>query len=532
MSCDKQDGMAQRTGPIDVPARAPVSPGTFSVDGAYAPVLQTIRAGQRDQEGSIRLFTSLEVRVGDRVLLEDGSLDVHLGEITVLVGPSGVGKSVLADVAFGLSPQGPGDPIQITGEVGDAGRRGGLAVQHGGGLGHLTLSENLALVSTDRKRNNEILNGLDLEPARLASPLSGGERRRLVVARALAASRDLLWLDEPAAGLDAALAADLAAQLRQHASQFGVAILVTSHQPDFISSVADRVVFLGHDGALDPLGGAESRDAASLGRELRLRITEAERRPWVPVRSWRPAMRWGAVPSIIAEGMAGSASVLTGRNRVARSTLRRAWRLGAVEGALFYPFVGAIFAAIFILVIEMAIAFKPTWDVLRGYGPVLVVRFSPAMAAILVAARAGSSISAWYGQLTLQRHFETLRILSPRAIRSLVAPGWIGLTGAGILATLSFAAALTAVFCVHLAAVGQMAEIPTLLGNFDPRTTFAALAKTAGFSAVVAACTLAYALQPKRRVDLVATDLTQGIMLSTVAVMLAELGFLLVEFVT
>lgn len=480
---------------------------------------------------SVQLCSQLTIRVGDRVLLKEADLDAPRGQVTVLVGPSGVGKSVLADVVFGLSPSGAGDPIVVKGTVGKAQERGSLVFQHGGGLGHLTLAQNLLLVRADEAANAELLDGLELAPDRPGVPLSGGESRRLAVARALAAERELLWLDEPAAGLDAALAAELATQLRKHAREFDIALVVTSHQPEFISAVADRVVFFGRDGTLQPLG-VEHDEAAAVARAIRERIERSKPATWTAVDEWRPGLEPSSIPRAIAEGLLAVPELLRPGRSPSKRTLLQALRLSAVQGGLFYPFVGAIFAAIFIVVIEMAIVVKPAWDILGSYGPVLVLRFSPAMAGILVAARAGSAMSAWFGQMTVQRQFEALRILNPAAERTLAAPGWLGLAAAGVLATISFGAALTAVFCVYIVVAGHAEEVRTLLGNFELRLSAAAFVKTLAFSALVAGCTMASARQAKRRVDLVASDLTRGIMLSTIGVMLAELLLLLIELVT
>jgi ABC-type nitrate/sulfonate/bicarbonate transport system ATPase subunit/ABC-type transporter Mla maintaining outer membrane lipid asymmetry permease subunit MlaE len=480
----------------------------------------------------LSLFRDLTVRIGDRVLVRDASLEVTPGEVTVLVGPSGVGKSVLADVAFRLSPSHPRDAVSFEGTLGQASDCGSIVFQRGGGLGHLTLAQNLRLVSDQEEANLEALREVKLDPARPGTPLSGGEARRLAVARALVARRKLLWLDEPAAGLDVASADDMALQLREHAGRYRIAIVVTSHQPEFIARLADRVVFLGHEGRLVDLPAAVG-GAKPLAVTIRDRIRQAGRSTWSKTELRRPPLRLSRIAEVIAEGLAGIPRLFAPGQTCARASFRRSTRLAVVEGALFYPFVGAVFAGIIILALHMAVRALPTWQVLTEMGPSLVVRVSPPIAAILVGARAGSAIAAWYGQLTVGRQFEALSVLGRDSIRPLVAPGWAGLALAGLTGTASFAAALGGVILTYLLVAAPDASAATaFIENFDARSSLAAVAKTAVFAMVLSGCTLACARHPKRQIDLVASDLTRGIMLSTIAVMLAELAFLSLELCT
>ena len=142
------------------------------------------------------------------------------------MGPSGVGKSVLADAVFCM---GVSSSLLVEGELGAAREVGALVFQEGGGLPHLTVQENLGFVVRSKSGGEEaaqewggvdeeeLIDQFELSPDTLGNNLSGGERRRLAVARSLLANRIFIWLDEPEAGLDLQRVDDLAEMLKQAA---------------------------------------------------------------------------------------------------------------------------------------------------------------------------------------------------------------------------------------------------------------------------------------------------------------------------
>ena len=202
----------------------------------------------------IALFRDLSVTLGDRTFLRNQNLSVEAGSITVLMGRSGAGKSLLADIVFRpfrlhSSPSG----LVVDGELGNAEDKGGLVFQGEGGVMHLSVLDNLLLVSRDEKMCDSLLKQFELPPDRLASDLSGGERRRLGVARALLAKRDVTWLDEPEAGLDFGRVRDLAQTLKAQSAE-GVAIVVTTHDRDFAAEIGHRFIFLDTDGEFKEMG--------------------------------------------------------------------------------------------------------------------------------------------------------------------------------------------------------------------------------------------------------------------------------------
>ena len=177
---------------------------------------------------------------GGEPVLEHLDLTVAPGEKVALVGPSGVGKTTVAATLMGLIPP-------LAGEVERAGRVGYLAQD-----AHIfatTVAENVRIGNKDATDNDVRLAlqraGLRLDPERVVgeggSTLSGGERRRLALARVLAAERDLIILDEPTEHLDHDTAAHLMTDVWEAAA--GHPVLVITHDED-VMRACDRVVRL------------------------------------------------------------------------------------------------------------------------------------------------------------------------------------------------------------------------------------------------------------------------------------------------
>lgn len=141
-------------------------------------------------------------RFGDQVVLDDLDLDLPDGRVLALMGPNGVGKTTLARLLLGLA-------VPAAGEIrGLGGLRRAAVFQEDRLCEHLTAVANVRLVlgrSTSPSAVADELRGIGLDDESLAKPvrdLSGGQRRRVAIVRALMADADLLVLDEPFKGLD------------------------------------------------------------------------------------------------------------------------------------------------------------------------------------------------------------------------------------------------------------------------------------------------------------------------------------------
>ncbi len=214
--------------------------------------------------------TVIEVRglknsFGTQVVHEELSLEVRRGEIFGVVGGSGTGKSVLMRSIIGLQTPDEGE-IEVFGEpmVGrdeeeakHIRRRWGVLFQGGALFSTLTVAENIQVPikefypGIDQQLLDEIaafkiaMSGLPVDAgAKFPSELSGGMRKRSGIARALALDPELLFLDEPTAGLDPIGAAAFDQLISELRNALGLTVFLITHDLDTLYAICDRVAVL------------------------------------------------------------------------------------------------------------------------------------------------------------------------------------------------------------------------------------------------------------------------------------------------
>jgi thiamine transport system ATP-binding protein len=207
--------------------------------------------------------TDVTVRFGTTTVLDHVSLSVADGEIVALLGPSGSGKSTLLRVVAGLITPDDGrveiDGVDVTGHATHT-RGVGMVFQDEQLFPHRDVAENVAfglrmagVAAADRiSRVEEMLElvGLSGFGRRRVTDLSGGEAKRVALARALAPTPRVLLLDEPLTGLDSDLHDRLAVDLRSVLTSTRTTAVHVTHDRTEAEVVADRVV------TLDSLGSA------------------------------------------------------------------------------------------------------------------------------------------------------------------------------------------------------------------------------------------------------------------------------------
>jgi phospholipid/cholesterol/gamma-HCH transport system ATP-binding protein len=206
----------------------------------------------------------LVTRFGGHLVHEDAGLDVRRGEVLGVVGASGSGKSVLLKVIVGLLRPTTGRIVVLGHDVGtlDPQRRialqarCGVLFQDGALFSSLTVAENVKVPLVEHTRLpaalvDEIVRvkiamvGLPADAAhKFPSQLSGGMRKRAGLARALALDPEILFLDEPTAGLDPIGAAAFDRLIRHLQQGLGLTVFMVTHDLDSLSAICDRIAVL------------------------------------------------------------------------------------------------------------------------------------------------------------------------------------------------------------------------------------------------------------------------------------------------
>jgi phospholipid/cholesterol/gamma-HCH transport system ATP-binding protein len=215
-------------------------------------------------EAAVVEIDHLNTRFGSAIVHQDVSLTVRRGEIFALVGASGCGKSTLLREVILLQKPVSGS-IRVFGrevvglsdeEALPLRRRWGVMFERGALFSSLTVTENVGMVLEEHTRLSasvvaEIaaikiaLTGLPADAGpKFPSELSGGMRKRAALARAIALDPELLFLDEPTAGLDPLSATGIDELVRHLRDALGLTILMVTHDLDLLWRAADRVAVL------------------------------------------------------------------------------------------------------------------------------------------------------------------------------------------------------------------------------------------------------------------------------------------------
>ena len=225
------------------------------------------------QAEAIIELRNVSTRFGDQIVHSEISLEVHKAEIFALIGGSGSGKSTLLREMIMLHQPNSGQ-IKLFGvnllniskdEALALRQRTGVMFQLGGLFDSLTVLENIGLPLREHtKLPNALINEIaasklamvGLKPeagGQYPSEISGGMMKRASLARAIALDPELLFLDEPTAGLDPTSAAGVDELVLKLRDLFGLTIVMITHDLDLLWQVADRVAVLA-DGKVQSIG--------------------------------------------------------------------------------------------------------------------------------------------------------------------------------------------------------------------------------------------------------------------------------------
>lgn len=253
---------------------------------------------------------------GNVEALSSISFNVRPGEIFALLGPNGAGKSTLIHILTGIVQKTSGRVCVMGSDIDtdtiNAKRKIGLVPQELSFDPFFTSRELLSLtrgyfgLAPDKEYEEELLDIFALTPHanKKARHLSGGMRRRLLIARALVHKPEVLILDEPTAGVDVDLRQNLWKAVRNFKAQ-GTTILLTTHYIEEAEDLSDRTCILSHGRVLALDDTQKLID--QMGRDRTLEITLNQKLESIPdeLKPWKPRLKGNSICLSYAAGKVG-----------------------------------------------------------------------------------------------------------------------------------------------------------------------------------------------------------------------------------
>lgn len=502
----------------------------------------------------------LTLRVRGRPLLEGASLHVERGEVVLLVGLSGSGKSLTLRLLLGLL-DGRDPAFEISGAVelfGEpasvaARRRAGIVFQDFGLFDELTTRDNVRFGHDHRSRDmkrestesvDALLEELGLDGDARVVTLSGGMKQRTAIARTLAYDPDIVFYDEPTSGLDPAMSTQVARRIRETNDVHGKTSFVVTHDLTALSDVADRIILL------DP-------------RALQFREVEAceidavlaDLRGARPSPANPPSSRGGLVARFFEATGAAVEAAFRCVGALVPLWPRPAWgfryllyylRLATIGSALAYVAVcGFILGLIVTWFTFSFLPFKEYTEpllidrVLGAIGYALYRIMVPGMVAMLVAARSGAAIAADIGNRVYSRQTDALRSFGVSPGRYLLTNVALAhLIGMPILIAVNFVAARFGSMLVFAAIHGDhstffwQAEFDRFLDGGGRIWDGTGWLIGKSLVSALGVATIAYNLGARRKGSgrEIAAAVTQTIIWATLFVLLVQLAAALMEF--
>jgi phospholipid/cholesterol/gamma-HCH transport system ATP-binding protein len=514
----------------------------------------------------------LKVTLPDgRVLIDGVDLTINPGEVVVLLGGSGAGKSTFARVLFERDELEAAGFEVVAAQLDLDRAQLGLVPQRGALFDHLDVPGNIEIAMRYGGATGddaaEWLRRVGLE-AELAEPgtpvtrLSGGQAQRVAVARVLASRRRLLFLDEPSVGLDPHRVRVLARLIREQVAELGMSAIVVTHDVALASGVADRLFLLSLEHRrLEQLfadrwpGPLEKPDVKPDDRGRWLVELEAALVDHLETHGDRPPPAGKPRARAMLSGVARVAEPVVAPLRVAaisavRAPLqlvrhprdfavvaRRVVLQTLVRPLVFYAIVSTLigYTVLFVISKVGGAGVRPD-ALLRQIGGSYVVALAPALSALLFVAASGSATNAWLGSMGLTKQTLALDALGVDRRGYLWAPTWLAAALCYLAVAGLFAFGMIAGGLLVCRAYGVPDAWQLLTGDLlDPRPERVRYAVRAGFLVWmyawgIASDVVAKGGAAKPEADAVTRGMTASVVACTLWVVAWELVTVLVVF--
>ena len=449
--------------------------GTYPLsDNVSLPESPPVEIQNQDGSGTRVDLRQLTVTAGTKVLLEDASITFPAGELILLLGWSGVGKSVLLRILAGLiEPAHAG--IRYTGKIDFVSAKGthrpesdsthpvAVVFQDFALLDELSPLQNVQIALDHTRDQNQMSTGraagllaeLRVPTDRPTSVLSGGQQQRLAIARAIASEADVVFYDEPTSGLDHKTALQVAEFIREtQRSHRRTSILIT-HDYETLSRIADRIILLDHT----------QKKLVELPREEWGKLPEVLGPPPVMTNDLAKISLASQAGSVVRTAMEESGQFVESVVTLPWSLLPlwRSRKWGLRYTVYYLKLVAGPSACVYVAVAGMILGFvaqdfvfrylpfrqftEPllTENLLHATGFSLYRFLVPILATILIAARSGAAVASDVGSKVYGNQLDAMKTIGIDPNRLLRTPVlYAFLIGTPFLAFLSYAVAAVA----------------------------------------------------------------------------------------
>ena len=403
------------------------------------------------------------VTAGERTLLENAKAEFQAGEISLIVGPSGVGKSILLRIMAGLLED-SSEGIRWSGEVLIDGSKAtcgtaGVVFQSFAlfdelsALGNIEIARASGGKHASRKNPRELLASLRVPTNVPTSRLSGGQRQRLAIARTLAYNPAAILYDEPTSGLDPLTGRQVADLIRDTHQEFGKTSVIVTHDYHALMPIADRIFLL--DPKLGKLEEIPTADWAAIPERLApMAVTSVAQEDEVDLFSFGELVKQkiaqvfiGTTGALIALVLGLISLIPVWRNPVwgmryfayyARMVFGPTAFLYLMASGLISGFVTTYFTFKFLpysdytgpLLVE---------DLLTALGFATYRIFVPVLSCVLIAARCGAAVTSDIGGRQFGNQIDALKTIGMRPRYYLLTPiMWSFMIGTPLLSYAAF----------------------------------------------------------------------------------------------